>query len=133
MDEVYAVLLSWAVTLSGLPAAPMPDVIPVDHQFFVEHACNGQECKVWGWFAGGHTVYIDQRFDVRTSLLASSVLVHEFTHYLQSEAVGGWVAPPTCDQAISMERHAYGVQQEFILRYGTYLPVGASMASVMCK
>jgi hypothetical protein len=39
---------------------------------------------------------------------------------------------PSCADAIDTEREAYGVQQEFLVRYGAYQPVGNSMLSVGC-
>lgn len=141
MNELYAALLSWAVTLSGYPApATPPEIVLVDHSFFVKEACGGQECKVWGWFAGGRKLYIDNRLDPQDSLLASSIVVHEMVHYLQAVKRGddklppgqAFSAPPSCAQAVSLEREAYAVQREFILRYGVYRPIGISMLTVTC-
>ncbi len=139
--DLYAILLSWAVTLSGYPApAVPPEVVTVPHAFFVEHACGGRECKVWGWFAGGRRLYIDQDLDP-DSLLGSSIIVHEMVHYLQAVERGDdRLAPgaafgvaPTCEQAIAWERQAYGAQREYLLRYGVYRPIGLSMARVTCE
>ena len=89
MNEIYAALLSWAITLSGYPAPERPPtVIKQPHSFFVEKACHGRECKVLGWYAGGTEIYIDDRLDPEKNLLASSIVVHEMVHYLQSVARG---------------------------------------------
>jgi hypothetical protein len=141
MTELYASLLSWAVTLSGYPAPVEPPVVVAQpHAFFVEHACNAQECKVLGWYAGGRNVYVDETLEPETSLFASSIVVHEMVHYLQGVARGddalnagaAFSVAPSCEQSVSWEREAYGVQREYILRYGAYLPVGASMMDVHC-
>ena len=134
MNELYAILLSWAVTLSGYP---MPDhaaeVVPVSHDYLVDHACNGRECKVMGWFPPGHIIYVDDRLRPGDSMLAASIVVHEMVHHLQHETgridPGKW----SCENAIALEREAYGVQREFLLRYGVYQPVGASMHRVGCE
>jgi len=141
MSDLYTVLLSWAVTLSGYPApAEPPVVIAKPHAFFVEQACNRQECKVLGWYAGGRNVYIDETLDPQNSLFASSIVVHEMVHYLQGvargdAAVGGsaFHVTPSCEQSVHWEREAYGVQREYILRYGAYLPVGRSLVHVHCE
>jgi hypothetical protein len=142
MSDLHAVLLSWAVTLSGYPAPSEPPVILAKpHSFFVEHACHGQECKVLGWYAGGRNVYIDENLDPQNNLFASSIVVHEMVHYLQGVARGDDVlrngaafsVAPSCQQAVRWEREAYGVQREYILRYGAYLPVGVSMLHVHCE
>lgn len=141
MNELFAVLLSWAVTLSGYPVpAQMPEVVPVAHAFFVDRACGGNECRVYGWYAGGSELYIDQRMDPQVNIVDASVVVHEMVHYLQGIARSGKLPAsgaaygdkPLCSEAIDMEREAYGVQREFLLRYGVYRPVGMSMARVSC-
>ena len=140
MSELYAVLLSWAVTLSGYPAPAQPPlVVAKPHAFFVEHACNNRECRVLGWYDGGTNVYIDDRLDPQTQLLASSIVVHEMVHYLQAVArgdagpkSGAFTVMPSCRQLIHWEHEAYGVQREYIMRQGTYLPVGMSMLRTGC-
>lgn len=141
-DDIHDVLMSWAVTLSGYPKpAQMPEVVKVPHSFFVANACGGEECKVYGWYARGSKLYVDERMDAHNDLLAASVVVHEMVHYLQGIARNGgtpakgtaYAEQPLCSAAIAMEREAYGVQREFLHRYGVYQPVGASMARVGCE
>lgn len=140
MNELLAVLLSWAVTLSGYPAPSQPpEIVKVPHSFFVDNACGGQECKVYGWYAGGRKLYLDERMDPDRDLLAASVVVHEMVHYLQylarkgaMPANGAAFGEPVCPDAIAMEREAYAAQREFLLRYGVYQPVGISMLRVGC-
>jgi hypothetical protein len=142
MTDLYATLLSWAVTLSGYPApAEPPVVVAKPHAFFVEQACYGRECKVLGWYAGGRNVYIDETLDPQKSLFASSIVVHEMVHYLQGVARDGnapgsgaaFHVAPSCEQSVQWEHEAYAVQREYIVRYGTYLPVGTSMLHVHCE
>jgi hypothetical protein len=142
MSDLYATLLSWAVTLSGYPApAEPPVVVTKPHSFFVEQACNGQECKVLGWYAGGKNLYVDETLDPENNLFASSIVVHEMVHYLQGVSRGddelkpgvAFSTQPSCKQSIQWEQQAYAVQREYILRYGAYLPVGASMLHVHCE
>ena len=129
MDELFAVLLSWATTLSGYPAPERaPEVVTVPHVFFVNQACGGHECRVYGWYAGGDKLYIDERMDPQSNIVDASVVVHEMVHYLQGIARTGNIPDngaaygdkPLCSAAIDMEREAYGVQREFLLRYGVY-------------
>lgn len=142
MTDLYTILLSWAVTLSGYPApATPPEVVSKPHAFFVEHACKGQPCKVLGWYAGGRNVYIDEKLDPQNNLFASSIVVHEMVHYLQGVERGddalqfgaAFSTAPSCAQVVHWEHQAYAVQREYILRYGAYLPVGASMLHVHCE
>ncbi len=142
MDALYVALFSWAVSLSGLPVpSEMPVVIKVPHQYFVDNACNGRECKVYGWYAGGRELYVDERMDPEESILAASVVVHEMVHYLQGAARnGGFPAKGAafgevldCTVAIDMESEAYRVQREYIMYHGVYQPVGVSMLRVGCQ
>lgn len=142
MTELYASLLSWAITLSGYPApAEPPVIVPKPHAFFVQQACHGQECKVMGWYAGGKNLYIDDTMDPAQNLFASSIVVHEMVHYLQGVARGddalrdgaAFSETPSCDKVVQWEREAYAVQREYILRYGDFMPVGVSMSHVQCE
>jgi len=142
MNELYASLLSWAVTLSGYPAPPEPPLVVLKpHAFFVDNACNHHECRVLGWYAGGREVYLDQGLDPQNDLLASSILVHEMVHYLQGVARGddaveggrAFKATPSCRQLVHWEFEAYAVQREYILRYGAYMPVGSAMRDAHCE
>jgi hypothetical protein len=142
MSDLYATLLSWAVTLSGYPAPPEPPIVVKEpHAFFVENACNKRECKVLGWYAGGRNVYLDESLDPEVNLFASSILVHEMVHYLQGVARGddalkggrAFNIAPSCQQLVHWEFEAYAVQREYILRYGTYMPVGSAMLDAHCE
>jgi len=142
MTELYAALMSWAVTLSGYPApAEPPNVVAEPHSFFVERACNGKECKVLGWYAGGRNVYVDESLDPLNNLFASSIVVHEMVHYLQGVARGddalkdgaAFNVAPSCKQLVHWEFEAYAVQKEYIMRYGTYMPVGTAMIDAHCE
>ncbi len=133
MEELIPTLLSWAITLSGYPApAQLPKIEAVPHEYLVKAACNGRPCKVMGWFPPGQTVYLDKRLDPQDSLYASSIVVHELVHYLQQES-GRTGSMNSCEHAIALEREAYAAQQEFLVRYGIYQPVGVSMHQVGCE
>ena len=138
--DLYAGLLNWAVKLSGYrqPATP-PTVEFVPQEFFNEHACGGRQCRVWGWYpnTGGNVVYVheavrdlvDDGSDPR-SLLAASIIVHEFTHYLQAANRG--FARYECNEALELEHEAYTVQNAYLVAYGRYMQVGLSMHNAGC-
>jgi hypothetical protein len=132
MNELLAVLMSWAVTLSGYPPpAHMPEIVVVPHSELVKVACSGHECKVLGWFPPGRKIFLDERLLPLDSTYSSSVVVHEMVHYLQQES-GKFSAPFSCEDAIKMEHEAYGAQREYFVRYGDYQPIGISMHSAGC-
>ena len=110
--EILLVLLSWASHLSGYPMQPVPELHFRPHSFFVEHACNGKECTVVGWYTDDEIVYIDDIY--RGNLedaYPSSLVVHEFVHYLQHKS--GYWRNMTCEKRLSREREAYYVQGEY--------------------
>ena len=68
-------------------------------------------------------------------------VVHEMVHYLQAVARGdaslaggaAFNVVPSCRQFVHWEFEAYAVQREYILRYGTVLPVGGAMRDAHCE
>ena len=139
-DDVYAGLLGWAEKLSGYPAPAVAPVVQFESQaFFDANACGGRHCHVWGWYpdTGRNVVYVHEAARAAIAdasdpqgVLAASIVVHEFTHYLQ--AVRRGFAHYPCSQAIVLEREAYAVQNAYINAYGRLIPVGVSMQTVTC-
>src|SRR5262245_37966399 len=112
---------------------PQAVVQIVPPSFLQAAACNGRpHCKVMGWFPPGEAIYLDERLDFEHDLLANSVVVHEMVHYLQHQS-GKYRAPYSCEDFLAMEREAYQAQRDFLLRYGTYYPVGVSMHHAGCQ
>jgi hypothetical protein len=133
MEELYLVLFSWAVTLSGYHTDSMPVVELKSKSFFVKNACmNNENCKVVGWYpaTGGNTVYVKDTLDILNNQIAASIVVHEFVHFLQFK---NKVIDKTCKQAISLEYEAYGVQKEYLLQNGVLAnDVGLTVVSMNC-
>jgi hypothetical protein len=140
-EDLYAGLLSWTVMLSGYPRpAITPTVEFVPQEFFNDNACHHKECHVWGWYpnTGHDVIYVHEAVrelmtdgaDAR-SLLAASIIIHEFTHYLQ--AARRDFAAYRCEDSIELEREAYGVQNAYIVSYCSYLQVGLSMHNAGCE
>jgi hypothetical protein len=139
-QDTMKALLGWAVKLSSYSMPERQPTVEFEPQsFFDEHACHGRHCHVWGWYpnTGKDVVYVlddvrallDDGSDPR-SLLAASIVVHEFVHYLQAESRG--FAPYECAQALALEREAYGLQSQYLMSYGRYVPVGISMHGATC-
>ena len=133
MNDFFAVLLSWAVVLSGYPApTDSPEVAFVSHQELTAMACNGTECKVVGFHPpGSRRVYIDNRLDPVESTFAASIIVHEFVHYLQQSG-GKFALKYSCNDALEMEREAYYVQSRFMEAHGVYWIIGSAMHFSSC-
>lgn len=132
MSEVYEILFSWAVVLSGYPRVEPPIIEFKPKSFFVEEACRGgKNCNVVGWFRGGNIIYIWDQLDIDGNQIAASIIVHEGVHYLQ-ELNGK--PHKNCKDVIDLEREAYGVQKEYLLRNGVLANgVGLTVASMHCE
>lgn len=111
---MIAVLLSWTVHLTSYPyPEKLPQLEYKPRSFFVEHACLGDEkCRVAGWYDNAGVVYIDDRLKGQEDALTRSLIVHEFTHYLQD--VSGNFNSGTCDDHMRREREAYSVQRQYL-------------------
>ncbi len=136
MNDLLAVLMSWAVNLSGYPAPnQMPEVVMLSHAEMVHAACNDQECQVLGWFPPGQRIYLDDRLLPLDRTYSSAVVVHEMVHYLQ-QGSGRFVhaREGDCEEIMAMEYQAYQVQRDFFTQYGVYQPIGTSLhASSGCS
>lgn len=132
--ELCAVLLSWAVNLSGYPhPGQCPEVIAIDHPTMERMACTGHKCKVLGWYPGsGEKVYLDTAMDanLQTNVYATSILVHELVHYLQWK--NRKLENFNCEVALWAEREAYKVQRQYVDAYGIYVPIGQALHTFAC-
>jgi Zn-dependent peptidase ImmA (M78 family) len=111
--ETIAVLLSWAVMLSGYAEperAPQLEYKP--HAFFVDEACNGQECEAVGWYNDAGVIYLDERMRSDDSSFVKSLMVHELVHYLQH--LSGKYDSHSCKDQIVREREAYAIQRIYM-------------------
>ncbi len=113
-EAILAILLSWASHLSGYPMPhEAPEVRFEPHLFFVEHVCGGRECNVVGWYNDADVVYVDERYRDLEDGFTTSLMVHEFTHYLQHKS--GAFDSLSCEDSIARERQAYYVQTLYVI------------------
>jgi len=114
LDAILTILLSWASHLSGYAMpSDLPEVQFEQHAFFVENVCSGKECNVVGWYNDADIVYIDEQYRSIEGEFATSLVVHEFTHYLQHKS--GAYESLSCDDSVAREREAYDVQNRYII------------------
>jgi hypothetical protein len=115
LNSLLPILLSWAVQLSGYPApAAAPEIRFEPHSFFVERVCGGKDCTAVGWYNDRSVVYIDSKYlDIADDEFATSLIVHELTHYLQHQS--GHFDSLSCTDSVAREREAYRVQNDYLL------------------
>jgi len=113
LDAALYFLLGLAAGLSGYD---LPDEAPTvrfeDEAFFETRVCRRMPCRVVGWYDDQGTIYIDRRFRDLDNEIGSSILIHEFIHYLQH--MNGAFASGTCHENVAREREAYRVQNRYI-------------------
>lgn len=110
---MVSVLLTVVPALAGYPAPAQTPVVEFIAQAELQKmACEGP-CQVYGWYAGGSTIYLDDRLDPETSMWDRGIVVHELVHYLQ-EQEGAFGAIPTCQRWIEREKEAYAVQRQWL-------------------
>ena len=108
------ILLSWAVYFSDYPMPPaVPEVRFEPHSFFVQRVCAGRECNAVGWYNDDLVIYIDESYRNVDGSFATSLIVHELTHYLQH--LSGRFDSHSCADSLRREREAYGVQNNYLL------------------
>jgi hypothetical protein len=132
MTEFLLALYSYALILSGLPPAPPPELSLQPPAFFWAHACGGQHCPVIGWYpeSGGNVIYVSDRLNFDNKV-ADSIIVHEMVHYLQYQ--NHQFTDTSCAHSLTLERQAYGVQKDYLLREGVIATgVGISIMSMHC-
>ena len=134
MDTLIAILFSYAVILSNLHSESVPNVVLMPKQFFVDHVCYGNKnCKVAGWFpeTGGENIYVLDSLNL-TNEVADSIILHEMVHYLQFQ--NGMFNDKSCENSLALERQAYGIQKEYLLREGVVANgVGLTVVSMHCE
>jgi len=90
----------------------LPDIEAVPHRVLEQRVC-GQPCQIYGFTFPDGEIVIDEALAVGTDPAATSILVHELTHFLQmkSTAHPGLV---TCRIWNEREREAYEVQTRWL-------------------
>lgn len=115
LQELIAELL---VAISGLSGYPVPDqppeVVLLSHQELERMACD-RPCKVYGWFPGGRTIFLDDRLHPVEETQAAGILVHELVHFLQQEN-GKFTNRQSCGQWVEREQEAYQIQIRWLRR-----------------
>ncbi|MBI2311442.1 MAG: hypothetical protein HYU77_02950 [Betaproteobacteria bacterium] len=134
MSEIYSVLLTWAVALSGYqpPALPL-EVVTVSSSALEQKACHATPCQTLAWYpeAGGTRVFLDDRLSPDANVADASIVVREFVRYLQWSA-GKRDHAGDCESGLKLDREAYVVQQKFLAANGARFTVTRSILSASC-
>lgn len=111
--QLVAGLLVWIAQATGyaIPGTP-PVVSLVPHAELEESFCH-RSCAILGFTGPDGHILLDDRLRIGTNAAATSILVHELTHFLQ-RANSPVDTQMTCDAWVSRENEAYDVQYRWL-------------------
>lgn len=109
-------VLTLLTAISGYTGYAIPGDLPhieaLPHQVLEQRVC-GRPCQVYGFTFPNGRIVIDQALAVGADPVATSILVHELTHYLQMNSVAH-PRPITCRLWNDREREAFEVQKRWL-------------------
>ena len=111
--KLIAALLVAISQMTGysIPGEP-PRIRPMSHAQLADEVC-GKPCGIIAFTTPKAEILIDESLMVGRDPAATSILVHELTHFLQISSQPGPVAL-TCDLWSAREREAYDVQYRWL-------------------
>jgi hypothetical protein len=90
----------------------LPDIETMPHHVLEQRVC-GRPCQVYAFTFPNGRIVIDEALAVGGDHVATSILVHELTHYLQLKSVAH-PGPVTCQVWNEREREAFEVQTRWL-------------------
>jgi hypothetical protein len=111
--KLVASLMVAVSQLTGysIPGEP-PKIHSMSRAALAAEVC-GKPCGIIAFTTPGGEILIDESLMIGRDPAATSILVHELTHYLQIKAAGANVALD-CDVWSAREREAYDVQYHWL-------------------
>ena len=90
----------------------LPNIEAVPHHVLEQRVC-GRPCQVYGFTFPNGEIVVDEALAIGTDPVATSILVHELTHFLQMKSVAR-AEPITCRVWNDREREAFEVQTRWL-------------------
>jgi hypothetical protein len=95
----------------AIPGDP-PQITTLPHHVLAQRVC-GRPCQVFGFTLPNGDIVIDEALAIGRDPAATSILVHELTHFLQIKSVAH-PRPITCRIWNDREREAFAVQARWL-------------------
>jgi hypothetical protein len=109
-------VLTLLVGISGYTGYAIPGELPqitaLSHDDLAQQVC-GRPCDVFGFTLPSGEILIDEALAVGSDPVATSILVHELTHFLQVKS-DAHPQPVTCQLWRDREREAFDVQARWL-------------------
>jgi hypothetical protein len=111
--KLVAALLVAISQMTGysIPGEP-PRIRPMSRAQLAEEVC-GKPCGIIAFTTPEAEILIDESLMIGRDPAATSILVHELTHFLQIKSTSGPVTL-TCDLWSAREREAYDIQYRWL-------------------
>ena len=111
--KLVASLLVWVSQYTGysIPGEP-PRIRPMSHAQLADEVC-GKPCGIIAFTTPKGEILIDESLMIGRDPAATSILVHELTHFLQISSAAS-MAALTCEVWSEREREAYDVQYAWL-------------------
>lgn len=90
----------------------LPRITPMSHAALADRVC-GRPCGIMGFTLPSGEILIDEALPIGGDQAATSILVHELTHFLQIHGVAHPV-PMDCGRWQAREREAFDVQVRWL-------------------
>lgn len=109
-------VLTLLIAISGytgyaIPGEP-PRITILSHDDLAQQVC-GRPCQVFGFTLPNGEIIIDEALAVGSDPVATSILVHELTHFMQIRSLAH-PQPITCQVWSEREREAFEVQKRWL-------------------
>lgn len=95
----------------AIPGDP-PHITALSHDALAQRVC-GRPCQVFGFTSPDGDIVIDEALKIGSDPVATSILVHELTHFLQIRSVAH-PQPVDCRIWTEREREAFDVQTRWL-------------------
>lgn len=112
-QSLVAALLTWIAQSTGyaIPGSP-PMIEAVPHAVLEDRFCH-HSCAILGFTTPEGEILLDDRLRIGVDTAATSILVHELTHFLQRSNAPAGIAV-NCDLWVSREDEAYDIQYRWL-------------------
>jgi hypothetical protein len=90
----------------------LPHIETLPHSVLEQRVC-GRPCQVYGFTFPDGQIVIDEALAIGADPVATSILVHELTHFLQMKSIARPV-PVTCRIWNDREREAFEIQTRWL-------------------
>jgi hypothetical protein len=112
-QSLISALLVWVAHSTGyaIPGTP-PDIRQVPHSELEAAFCY-RPCAILGLTTPRGTILLDDKLAVGKDPAATSILVHELTHFLQ-QASAEPNSPADCESWVAREDEAYDMQYRWL-------------------